>query len=317
MLSIEPWQHVPAARMAVLYDAAREAWRRDLAWDTAATWPAVEAARLDGRAGGVVVHDGATLAGWTYWVVRGSELHCGALVGASAEVTGVLVDAVMEAAGARAAGRVVLFTCPPAPGVSQALEARGFLLDPYDYFVRPLGAPVTMPAASGSVRPWDLRDLDATADLFGASYPPDARRPFAGQGSDLEWRAYTRDLVLTDGCGRFRLSVSRAASGAGRLDGVALVTDLGVGTAHLAQLAVRPEARGRGLARRLLTEVADGATRAGFARLSLLVSGANTGARALYLDAGFAPQAGFLAATLPLAAFSRADRRATPAPVGA
>lgn len=318
MLRVEPWQDVPAARMAALYAAERETWRRDLAWDTSATWQALEAARRDGRAGGVVVRDGDASVGWTYWVPRGSELHCGALVAADAAAAEAVIDAVVAAAEALAASRLVLFTCAPAPAVPAALRARGFALDTYDYFVRPLEPRASTAAAPGPTRRWDLRDVEETAMLFRESYGADDRRPFAGRGSVDEWRAYTRDLVLTDGCGRFRMSVSRAAGTAGgRLDGVALVTDLGEGTAHLAQLAVRPQARGHGLARRLLDEAIDGAQRAGFLRMSLLVSGANLPARALYETAGFAPSAAFLAATRMLGAVSRGDRRATPDPAAA
>lgn len=313
MRTLEPWQDVPAARMAALYDAEREAWRRDLSWDTSATWLALDEARRSGQAGGMVVRDGETVAGWTYWVPRGSELHCGALVAADAAAAEALTEAVVRAADTMAASRLVLFTCAPAPALPEVLQARGFALDPYDYLARPLDAVMREAATPGVTRAWDLRDLEATAALFKASYAADVRRPFAGEGGDADWRAYTRDLVLTDGCGRFRMSISRAATGpGGRLDGVALVTDLGEGTAHLAQLAVRPEARGQGLARRVLAAAVDGARRAGFARMTLLVSRANTAARALYGAEGFAPMAAFLAATRPLRGVSRGDRRARP-----
>lgn len=319
MVRLEPWQHVPAARMAALYDAQRDAWRRDLAWDTDRTWPALDAARRDGRAGGAVAAIGDVLAGWAYWVPRGGELHCGALIADGVETTHALCDAVCAAADAMGAARLVVFSYPPAPGLAEALTVRGFALDRYDYFVRPLGADgAASGRAASTLRSWDVRDLDATAALFAASYGADRHRPFAGQGTLPEWRAYTRDITLTEGCGRFRLSVSRVVPGAhGALDGVALVTDLGDGSAHLAQLAVRPDARGRGLGRGLLEAVLDGATRGGFARLTLLVSRANPAARALYLAHGFAPQATFLAATRPRPTVSLADRRATPDPAAA
>lgn len=317
MVRLEPWQHVPEARMAALYAAERDAWRRTLSWDTSTTWNALDAARRDGRAGGMVACDGEAVAGWTYWVPRGSEVHCGALVASASTAVEALTDAVLRAAEAHAATRLVLFTCAPPPALPDVLRARGFVLDAYDYLVRPLDHGPGHVTALGATRGWDLRDLDPTAALFKASYAADERRPFAGQGRDEDWRGYTRELVLTDGCGRFRVSLSRAAAGGGRLDGVALVTDLGEGTAHLAQLAVRPEARGHGLARRLLTEAIDGARRAGFARMTLLVSRTNVAANALYLGEGFAPAATFLAATRAMGAVSRGDRRATPDPAAA
>jgi ribosomal protein S18 acetylase RimI-like enzyme len=79
--------------------------------------------------------------------------------------------------------------------------------------------------------------------------------------------------------------------------GVALGTSIGSTTAHLAQLAVAPEARGRGLAQTLLAAAranADRVLRA--SRISLLVSTANTRALRLYARAGFRRTGDFVAA---------------------
>jgi len=66
------------------------------------------------------------------------------------------------------------------------------------------------------------------------------------------------------------------------------VTKLSHDTVHLAQVAVAPEARGRGLARRVVTASLAAADAAGYARATLLVSERNRPARRVYDRLGFA-----------------------------
>ncbi len=188
--------------------------------------------------------------------------------------------------------------------------ARGFQLDPHEYLTRPLGRG---PSARRPGRAWDVRDLDATADLLRASYPvSDPGRPFAPHSRPAEWQRYVADLVLGQGCGRFRPSLSIAVPGpGGTLDAVAIVTDLGAGTAHLAQLAVRPGFRGAGLGADMLAALSASCAGAGFARLTLLVGGSNTTARRLYARAGFTPLARFVSGTR--AGVAGEQRRSAPA----
>jgi ribosomal protein S18 acetylase RimI-like enzyme len=249
----------------------------------------------------------ASLSGWAYWGGRGDEIHCGAVVAATAAETAALVAALVADADRAAAGRTVVFAFSDAPALAGVLGAHGFVVQHYEFMAGAVAAeaaaaPVEAAARSwdlGDLRPWDLRDLAATVDLLRACYPAgDWTRPFAPSGAAEAWREYVRDLVLADGCGRFRPTLSRlAARGAGSADGVALVTDLGHGSAHLAQLAVRPSASRRGLGRALVTAARRACAAAGFARMTLLVSGTNEPARRLYRQLGFEPRARFVAAT--------------------
>lgn len=59
--------------------------------------------------------------------------------------------------------------------------------------------------------------------------------------------------------------------------------------AHLANVSVSPEWQGRGVATRMLLELARRAVDAGFDALTLEVRHTNTGAQALYRTFGFAP----------------------------
>lgn len=297
MPHLESWTNVHPRELATVFDTEAARWHLRLGWDTTALWPGLDRARLAGDLPGFVLRDDAgALIGWTYAAERDGELHCGALSARDDAATAQLVDAVLALPEALAASRIVVFAYTDAPGVEAALARRGFQLDPHAYMSQEL---VRRSRARGPGRTWDVRDLDATADLLGTSYPAlDHGRPFAPHGGIAEWRQYVADLVMGQGCGRFRPSLSIAVPGSrSTLDAVALVTDLGPGTAHLAQLAVRPGLRGAGLGGEMLSWIADAAAAARYERLTLLVGARNVAARRLYHRAGFAAQAGFVSAT--------------------
>lgn len=311
MLRSEPWGEARPDEMAVVFAAEAARWRGALDWDTATLWPVLERARASAALPGLVLRNASGgIVGWTYAAVREGELLCGALSAPDAPGTRRLVDGLLALPDAAAVSRLVCFVYADAPEVESVLAARGFQLDPHHYLSRPLAL---APPAPRPGRAWDVRDVDATADLLRDSYPAvDPGRPFASHGRPDEWRRYVTDLVLGHGCGRFKPSLSIAVPGSGgTLDAVAIVTDLGVGTAHLAQLAVRRQLRGSGLGADLLAGLAWAGAAAGFARLTLLVGGSNTTARRLYARAGFAPRARFVSGTC--AGGAREGRLSSPA----
>jgi ribosomal protein S18 acetylase RimI-like enzyme len=80
----------------------------------------------------------------------------------------------------------------------------------------------------------------------------------------------------------------------GALEGIVVTTLVAPATAHIAQVAVDPAARGRGTGAALL-QAASGAARAlGARRVTLLVSESNAAARSLYARVGFTPASVFL-----------------------
>jgi ribosomal protein S18 acetylase RimI-like enzyme len=83
--------------------------------------------------------------------------------------------------------------------------------------------------------------------------------------------------------------------------GLALMTDIAPGTAHLVQLAVDPAARGARLGEALVGRACALLQQASYQTLTLMVSERNVAARALYDRAGFRHDATFLAATLNVA----------------
>jgi ribosomal protein S18 acetylase RimI-like enzyme len=83
--------------------------------------------------------------------------------------------------------------------------------------------------------------------------------------------------------------------------GAALVTTISPGVAHLAQLAVHPSVRGRGIAGTLTDDAIHMAALGGCHRMTLLVEHTSAAAMRIYAARGFAPREHFIAAWLPLA----------------
>ncbi len=129
-----------------------------------------------------------------------------------------------------------------------------------------------------------------------APRPP---RPSRRSGTLAEWAQYVAQIIKTPGCGRFlpAASVSVQHPADDRLRGLVLTTTLQRDTAHIAQLAVDPAYRRRGLARALVEDASRRASAAGCWRVTLLVADDNTAARDLYASLGFEPVAHFLHAT--------------------
>jgi ribosomal protein S18 acetylase RimI-like enzyme len=81
------------------------------------------------------------------------------------------------------------------------------------------------------------------------------------------------------------------------LQALALITSISGKTAHLAQLAVHPDARGCGVAMRLVREALACAAQEGRSAMTLLVGEHNDTARRLYAALGFTARAMFIAAS--------------------
>ncbi len=151
---------------------------------------------------------------------------------------------------------------------------------------------------SSGLRRWRARDGEAVAALLETAYPgADGVRPFAPQGTHDEWQEYVGQLVGAAGCGTIMPEACYVVpDGPDRVSGVVLVTRLASATAHIAQLAVDPQAQRRGLGRLLVNAACASAAAAGCDRITLLVEGRNVAARRLYEASGFPPVARFVSA---------------------
>lgn len=303
-MHVTAWHAVDVAEMAAVYHAEAARWRDGLAWETDATWAVVEQSRQRGVVPGFVARDrDGRICGWSFHIQHRQTLQIGAVNASTPDATRALVDAVLDSAEARRTARAMAFTLAGAPELEACLQARGFAVGTYRYLCRPL-SPVsdatieTPPAASAhTLRAWRPTDIEAVTRVLAEAYAAgDPLRPFGGDGRVEDWTEYLLQLITETGCGRFCGNRSVIAEGVSGVDGAALITDLGGGSSHLAQLIVAPRVHGSGLGRRMLAEATWHAGRAGFARMTLLVSEQNHVARSLYDRLGFEERAAFVTA---------------------
>jgi ribosomal protein S18 acetylase RimI-like enzyme len=290
---IRDWRYAETPAVEALYEAERRQWLTELGWDTASAWPEIEGARTTGRLPGLLaVDERGSICGWTYFLIDDHIAQVGSLVGESAEATRALIDSVV----ARAAGHAECVTCfsyNRAPGFDAALAANGFATTPYQYLSR--SAPALDLVRSDGADSWREDDEKPAAALLQAAYGSDGRF-FAPHGLPREWQRYVHNLVAYPGCGQFDRTATRVLREDGRIVALVMMTALGPGVAHVAQVAVRPERRGQGLAGKLLDRALALAHAAGRSRATLLVEEGATVARTLYARCGFRPCAGFVAA---------------------
>jgi ribosomal protein S18 acetylase RimI-like enzyme len=164
---------------------------------------------------------------------------------------------------------------------------------PYQYLSR--SAPALDPFRPDGADSWRDGDEKPAAELLRAAYGSNGRF-FAAHGLPLEWQRYVHNLVAYPGCGRFDPMATRVLREDGRVIALVMMTALGPGVAHVAQVAVHPEHRGQGLAGKLLDRALALVHAAGRTRATLLVEDGATAARTLYARRGFNPAATFIAA---------------------
>lgn len=228
--------------------------------------------------------------GWAFGVDLDAERQIAALVADSTGAAAQLIDACTADP---AVTRALAFVRVNHVVTPEMLTVHGFSVQPYAYLIAPAGG------ANPAFDTWRAEDRLATADLLMRAYAEDrSLRPFARLGTLNDWLDYVDALTMRPGCGVFSPQATVVMREGGAVVGVALVTSIGQTTAHLAQLAVAPAVRGRGLARALVGAArvnADRVLRA--SRVSLLVSTANTPALRLYAREGFRHAGEFVAAT--------------------
>jgi len=294
-LTVIDWAGVAPEKMAAAYSREVERWAMRLGWDTTAGWLEIERGRVLGTVQGwVAMGDDGRIAGWCYYLSHRGTLQIGGFI-ADSDVVAQALLARIPTPTPETPG-VTFFAFADAPGLPPALRARGLTVERFWYLTRDLqrGVPSTM----ASARSWGDGDVVGGAELLRRSYAAvDPARPFCPAGTIEEWTEYVQQLTCGIGCGVLLPECSLVVpSGPGRLAAMAIVTRLSEETAHLAQLAVDPVFRRRGLAQQLVESCASLAGRRGYDRFTLLVGGRNAVARGFYESIGFTATASFLAA---------------------
>ncbi|HEX7942972.1 MAG TPA: N-acetyltransferase [Gemmatimonadaceae bacterium] len=289
------WREADQDLLSDIWTCQIDRWQDRLSWDSASNWAAVEAERRSGRLPGLILLDDSGVHGWTFFLVHHDTLQIGAFESASSAASRLLLDGALETVSSDIApAGALLFAFSAAPGLVPALVARGFETEPYRYLVRDVSR-VFPP--SGQMA-WTIDTTVQLPRLLADAYgEPRLTRPFVRHGSDSEWREYCAQLLASSACGTFDASLSTSSLAPdGSLDGAIVVTVVSPRTAHIAQVAVAPKARGRRLASAMMAEVLAKVAYAGFEQVSLLVSGRNARALRLYERAGFAERATFISA---------------------
>src|SRR5262249_21734064 len=146
----------------------------------------------------------------------------------------LLLDATFDAATLSTAEGVTFFAFADAPGLTAALRAKGLAVDRYWYLGREAWRDAVPQVQD--VRRWRPEDLPAAAALLLRAYEAhDEARPFAPRGTRGEWQDYVRQLTASTGCGALLPEACLCIPGGpNQLAGLALVTRIAPGTAHLA-----------------------------------------------------------------------------------
>lgn len=289
---VSDWRLLPASSTADLYRRERIRWRRRLAWETASTWNTLEIARTTWGLPGLVCHDRAgRVRGWSFYLIRNDRLDVGGFVADDSCATAALLDAVLDRA--RPCGGLSGFLYSDAPGIETALLDHALTVRPYHYLVHAL-EDRSYPDGLSGVTTWSGDEIARAARLLRAAYG-ETGRMFARHNEPHEWEEYVGNLVRDPACGVFAPQFSCVMPLGDEYGALAIVTQIGPGTAHLAQMAVHPSLQRRGLAQSLLGDVLRRVREAGLSRLSLLVGGDNVRARALYARLGFEQRERFVA----------------------
>jgi ribosomal protein S18 acetylase RimI-like enzyme len=299
-VNVSDWRALSPAVTADLYEQERILWNQRLRWDTTSNWTTIETARVTWGLPGFVCHDAAgRIRGWTFYLVRDGAMDVGTFVSHDEAATASLVDALMTQA--RTHGGLHGFIYAQAPGLCRVLEGRGVATKPFLYLVRHLDDLTRSPADSDAPPSNDFSSgpplcQDAAARLLQCAYG-DSGTIFARSNQLSEWREYVANLIEQTACGVFSPSLSRAIAERADYRALAIVTALSETTAHLAQIAVDPSLRRRGIARAVLRDVLVHAHRERFTAVSLLVAADNEGARALYRSLDFSEGETFVSLT--------------------
>ena len=168
-------------------------------------------------------------------------------------------------------------------------------------------------------RRWSPTDFQLAAELIHLAYAGHVDARINDQYRTLHGSLrFLHNIVRFPGCGVFDGTHSWVIENrrSGALAAILLCSRVAGNVAHITQVCVAPEMRGRGLGAHLLAFAASHLRRAGFAAITLTVSKENGKAVELYRRAGYTVLRHFDAAVLELPLPSRGPERGRTSVVG-
>lgn len=296
---LTPAQLEPALR------EASEAWLRRLHWDFRATAELIRSYVAMRALDGLALIAGAELAGYCYWVHEGEKTLLGDLFvrerWRGAAIENLLLAGVIEGLrqsrlpgfGARRIEAQLMQLATRASALlPEGPRPRAF---PRLFMLRPwtgLAAPALRGAWEGlRFTPWSMPFQPAAARLIAEVYAGHVDSEINDQYRSVEGSGrFLQNIIQYPGCGIFLPAASWLAHDrTGAVAGLSLSTRVADDTGHIAQLCVRAEWRGSGLAHELLRRSLDCLQSAGLRETTLTVTEQNSRAVSLYEKMSFHP----------------------------
>lgn len=281
----------PVSGVLELIAEERQAWRDRLLWDASELGEALELAASARLLAGSAVLEGRHLVAYLSAHVSSETFRpCSLRIRPEAppETARLLVEAALalpEARPRKLEAQLTAFEHQDALDAAFAAHGAGVVAREW------LGAELSVghaEPASEPLVPWSSEHLDGCAAALAAAHGGGVEALINSAFCSPEAaQTYLRDVVRGPGCGDFQPWASSVALERGRVLGFCLVTTVATGVAHLPQVAVRPEAQGRGLGSALLRRAWGSARAAGCRRMTLSVSLDNQRARSWYRRHGF------------------------------
>lgn len=300
-LHVVDWRDLKPESLTPEYAAEAERWRTRLHWELEPSLRLAENARVAGRLPGLAVRDASgQVWGWGFFTIAGGTLQIGVLRARNASVARLLLDGILTTPETATTRKVAGFLFADGTALASALSRRRFSVARHRYLAKPLSvhdasAPLGLRSEAVRLSPWREDESASALRLLAAAYAGTREQAcFAPNNRLHEWAAYVGHILKAPGCGIFQPDASFVLKHPdGGAVGLVLTTRVAPDTAHIAQIAVDPALRGRGLGTLLVQRAIAASFAAGARRITLLVSEGNPACQ-WYHRVGFSETATFL-----------------------
>ena len=295
-------RHFSARQLRPLLEREAELWQERLRWDYRASTELLLQYLESRILHGFVALDRGRVCGYTFCVYEGHKAVIGDAFAAGhassgdADTTRLLLTHVLEMlrhspAVDRVESQLLLFNAGEFAGL---FAGPGFTVYPRLFLECDLRRPADEAAqeipAELELMPWNAQDYQAAAELIYTCYVGHTDAQINDQYRTLHGSLrFLHNIVRFPGCGIFEANLSWMLRDRKTrvLIGMILSSRVAPEVAHITQLCVAPEFRGRGFGRLLLERCAEGLLGAGFEAVTLTVTEGNDQAVRLYERFGF------------------------------